>query len=102
MYVYPKQERGIVWGKFGGMSDVTDLIDEKSKLKMSDGIVFQKVKLFSQNFFFLFLFLSQNLFFSLCSSPPHTPLPHKNLLYPSHDVYPDDYGSDCVDDDDCC
>ena len=31
----------------------------------------------------------------------HTHPPHKTLLYPSHDVYPDGYRSDCVDDD-CC
>jgi hypothetical protein len=42
--------------------------------------------------FFLCLFLT--------STPLHPPSTH-NLLYPSHAVHPDDYGSDCVDDD-CC
>ena len=76
-----------MWWGIGGMSDLNDLIDEKTKWKMSDGIVFVNSFL---------------LFFSLCSSPPHTPPSTQNLLYPSHDVYPDDYGSDCVVDDDCC
>ena len=45
-------------------------------------------------------------FFFLCSSPPHPYIPlhppsTQNILYFSHVVHPDDYGSDCVDDD-CC
>ena len=52
---------------------------------------------FSFSFFF---------FFFLCSSPPHPYIPlhppsTQNPLYLSHAVHPDDYGSDCVDDD-CC
>ena len=38
--VFIHNERGILFGGIGGMSDVNDLIDEKTKLKMSDGICF--------------------------------------------------------------
>ena len=77
-------ERYFVRG-IGGMSDVNDLIDEKTKMKMRDGIVFVN------SFLFFFQFVLHL----------HTPPSTHNLLYPSHDVYPDDYGSDCVDND-CC
>ena len=58
------------------MSDVNDLIDGKSKLKMSDGIVFQKVQLFFIEPFFFFFFLF-HLVLNL-----HTPLPHKTFYIP--------------------
>ena len=59
-------------------------------------------KLFSNPQILFFFFF----FFFLCSSPPHPYIPlhppsTQNLLYLSHAVHPDDYGSDCVDDD-CC
>ena len=74
-------------------------------MKMSDGMFQNNQKsffhlflffLFSFSFFFFFFF--STLF--LTSTPPHPPST-QNLLYLSHDVHSDDYGSDCVDDD-CC
>ena len=86
------------------MSDVNDLIDEKSKLKMSDGIVEKQFNFLFKPFFFLFFFFLAFFFFLFFFHfvlHLHTPPSTQNLLYPSHDVYPDDYGSYCVDDD-CC
>ena len=67
-------------------------------MKMSDGM-FQNNQKSSFHLFLFFLSFS----FPLCSLPPHPPTSPstQNLLYLSHDVHPDDYGSDCVDDD-CC
>ena len=70
-------------------------------MKMSDGMFqnnqksFQLILPFLCSFFFFFF---STLF--LTSTPPHPPST-QNILYLSHDVNPDDYGSDCVDDD-CC
>ena len=59
----------------------------------SDGMfLFFRKHQFYITFFFSTLFI--------ISTPPHLPST-QNLLYLSHYVHPDDYGSDCVDDD-CC
>ena len=90
-----EREREVFWGNWG-MSDGNDLIEEQIKMKMSDGMFQNKhtKRLFKP----LFLILFFTLF--LISTPPHPPST-QNLLYISHDIHPDDYGSDCVDDD-CC
>ena len=93
--VHPQWERGILgeledswreWFDWGAV-----------KMKMSDGMFQNNQK----SSFHLFLFSS--FFFSTLfhtSTPSHPPST-QNLLYFSHDVHPDDYGSDCVVDD-CC
>ena len=82
------------------MSDGNDLIEEQVKMEMSDGMFQnnQKSSFHLFLFFFSFSFSFSTLFHT--STPPHPPST-QNLLYLSHDVHPDDYGSDCVDDD-CC
>ena len=75
------------------MSDGNDLIEEQIKMKMSDGMFQNK---HTKRLFIFFLFSLFHI--------PHIPLhpsSTQNLLYLSHDVHTDDYGSDCVDDD-CC
>ena len=90
--VFIHNERERYFGGNWGMSDGNDLIEEQVKMKMSDGMFQNK---HTKRLFIFFIF-----FFPLCSSPPTSPF-HTNLLYISHDVHPDDYGSDCVDDDFC-
>ena len=89
------REREVFWGDWG-IRDGNDLIEEQVKMEMSDGMFQNNQKSSFHLVSFSFLFFS----FPLCSSPPHPPST-QNLLYLSHDVHPDDYGSDCVDDD-CC
>ena len=69
-------------------------------MRMSDGMFSKQPKILFLTFFFFFFFF---FFFStlfLTSTSSYHPST-QNLLYLSHDVHPDDYGSDCVDDD-CC
>ena len=106
VFIHNERERGILGGNCG-MSDGNDLIEEQIKMKMSDGMFQNKhpkclSKHFSNGFPTAFSFSS---FFSFHFVPHlHTsprPPSAQNLLFLSHDVHPDDYGSDCVDDD-CC
>ena len=70
------RERCFVFGGIGGMSDVNDLIDEKSKLKMSDGIVENQFKFLLKTFFFFFFFFFSfsfsNFVLHLHTHPFHT------------------------------
>ena len=90
------REREVFWGNWG-MSDGNDLIEEQIKMKMSDGM-FQNKHTKRLFIFFFHPFLFHFVLHPLI--PPHPPS-KQSLLYLSHDVHPDDYGSDCVDDD-CC
>ena len=74
------------------MSDGNGLNEEQIKMKMSDGM-FQN-KHTKRLFIFFFFHFVPHLY---TPTSPST----QNLLYLSHDVHSDDYGSDCVDDD-CC
>ena len=65
-------------------------------MKMSDGMLQNSQKILFSSFSFLLFHFVPHLHTS-----PHPPST-QNLLYLSDAVHPDDYGSDCVDDDDCC